>query len=316
MITADEVCFLIVTATSILLGERAPFEAQPPNRLVDPHGDTCSHTREQSHSPLELVTADSSDLGSSSSDEAAGSDQELPYRLSALKENIDALYSLAIKIRNPASRPMRSTKELYKHLPEHIRQNLISERESIEINVVKYILKQETLRLTDEQGLHYNEDTVLEFLAESNWLVSRIGCANARRKQQFAYWREHTDRMGAVERVSTNFSMRLKGLLDGRSSNTGVHLADRSRSFEGSQHLSLAHSGATSVTRLNSQVIKNFDTKSVLSHQSSASIVRGHNGEQLAWPSPPKLNGVENFFQCDFCREFCPRSYATEEAWP
>jgi hypothetical protein len=38
-----------------------------------------------------------------------------------------------------------------------------------------------------------NGDFVARFLREADWLIRRMGKANARRQQQFVYWREHAD---------------------------------------------------------------------------------------------------------------------------
>lgn len=115
---------------SVHRGERQPFEiaaaaaADSDDGASDPDSDARS-------------TATTSTSSSLSSDDT--SFHEVDFRMDSVAETLNALYSLATKIRNPRNRPQRAVDELYKHVPAHVRKEFIQEREEASIAIICHI---------------------------------------------------------------------------------------------------------------------------------------------------------------------------------
>ncbi|RSL91091.1 hypothetical protein CDV31_015543 [Fusarium ambrosium] len=166
---------------SILLGSRQPLEQDP-----------GSSNQDQEASSEAALSDDQSSLSSLSS---FGSFREVDFRLESVSKRLDALYELASRIRSPRNRPQRPAEELYKHIPEKQRADYIKSQKEIEISRVFYVQKQQLLQgfaagQLEELGI--SQDQLLqEYSSPDYWLIRRTGVANARRKQQFVYWRRH-----------------------------------------------------------------------------------------------------------------------------
>lgn len=112
---------------SVHRGERQPFE------IADPD-DGASDSDARS-------TATTSPSPSISSGET--SFHEVNFRMESMTEILDALYSLATKIRNPRNRPQRTVDELYKHVPDNMRKEFILEREEAAIAIICYVQREQ-----------------------------------------------------------------------------------------------------------------------------------------------------------------------------
>lgn len=300
---------------SVHRGERQPFEiaaaaaAGSDDGASDPESDARS-TATRSTSP------------SLSSDDT--SFNEVDFRMESVSETLDALYSLATKIKNPRNRPQRAVDELYKHVPAHVRKEYIQEREEAAIAIICHVQRQqlsEGLQHGELEASGMSHDEILEQHASpSSWLVRRAGIANARRKQQFVYYREHAERI--IRGPAGNAPPPRPG--ERQHNDT---LADNQQPFQTQpgqgEHVltqpdlgaNLTRSLATSATRLDETFIKLDDLKSVISHQSRVSTVMNLRGEKLKWPSPPVQTGSSGFFTCPYCKIICPHKYLANEAW-
>src|SRR5271170_1017644 len=105
------------SVTDIISGKRLPYESQPPEDIgVDPIEDESLEIDEDVQ-PLGDGNDDicsELELGNASTNSESPL-QEVSVRFNGVVERIDSLYSLATKIRNPTTRPIRPTAELYKH---------------------------------------------------------------------------------------------------------------------------------------------------------------------------------------------------------
>jgi hypothetical protein len=209
------------SVTDIISGKRLPYESQPPEDIgVNPVEDGPLEIDEDAQ-PLgdgNDNTCSELELGNASINGESPL-QEVSVRFNGVVERIDSLYSLAIKIRNPTTRPIRPTAELYKHYTAGNYLEYMQERISIEVHIVRYIHTQQILefetstlndvfvtRVLDSSdgedliyGIDDSGDFVTRFLREADWLICRMGKANARRRQQFVYWREHADLISRPE---------------------------------------------------------------------------------------------------------------------
>lgn len=297
---------------SVHRGERQPFEiaaaaaADPDDGASDRDSDAGS-------------TATTSTSPSLSSGET--SVHEMDFRMESVAETLDALYSLATKIKNPRNRPQRAVDELYKRVPAHVRKEFIQEREEAAIAIICHVQRQQLL-----EGLQHGElkasgmshDEILEqYASPSNWLVRRAGIANARRKQQFVYWREH------AERISRGAAGNASPPQPDERQHNDVSAADNKQPFQTQSEQGgyvplqpgLGRSLATSATRLDETFVKLDDLKSVISHQSRVSTVMNLRGEKLEWPPPPVQTASSRFFTCPYCKIICPHKYLDKEAW-
>lgn len=296
---------------SVHRGERQPFEIADPD---DGPSDRDSEARS---------TATTSTSPSLSSGET--SFHEVNFRMEIMTEILDALYSLATKIRNPRNRPQLAVNELYKHVPVHMRKEFIMEREEAAIAIICHVQREQL-----SEGLQHGElkasgmshDEILEqYASPSNWLVRRAGIANARRKQQFVYWREH------AERISRGLAGNAPPPRPDGEQHNNVPTADNQEPTQAQPEqgghvpmhpnlgVSLTRSLATSATRLDETFIKLDDLRSVISQQSRVSTAMNLRGEKLGWPSPPAQTSRNGFFICPYCKIICPRKYLAKEAW-
>ena len=273
-------------------------------------------------------------------------------RFEGIVERIDSLYSLATKIRNPSTRPVRPTAELYKHCQVDDVAEYMQERIEIETQVARHILLQHLMqfqpveikqRLTqdhaengqlnteydteseDEECSSLSEKSLnnkvaanvspqeprLTFADEANWLLKRIGKANARRRQQFVYWKEHALRIADPKfKPSRETAVPVETKPESPAKQLQVTDVD----VPGAQ--SQAHSNPTVATLLDPQAVRLDDTKSVISHSSRvSSVVPGDQTEALSWPNPPSVDSSGNYFVCEYCKLLCPPQYLSQEKW-
>lgn len=274
---------------SISCGERRPFEEED--------GDTGS-------------SAGSSTGADAVSEPSDGSFHEVDFRQRSITEALDALYSLATKIRHPRNRPQRTTGELYKHVPSHLRENYIRERENAEIVAVSYLQRQSLLASFD------TSEPLEPYISQENFLVRRIGIANARRKQQFIYWKEHANRISH----GPTTDMVLEDP-HGKRPKVGetppVPQQLLGDALQADPPSAPGKSLATSATKLDESLVKLDDLQSVISHQSQVSTSMTQRWK-IQWPLPPEIlirDTTANFFTCPHCHVICPREYLTKAAW-
>lgn len=300
---------------SVHRGERQPFET---TAIAADRDDGASDCDSDARSTATISTSPPL-----SSDEE--SLYEVTFRMESIAEALDALYSLATKIRHPRNRPQRAVDELYKHVPADVRKAFILEREEASIAMICHVQRQqllEGLQNGDLKASGTSHDEILEqYASPSRWLIRRAGIANARRKQQFVYWKEHAERINRGPAVNATHP----GLDERQYNDASATDNNQSAQTQPGQggHIpmqlgsgdNLSRSLATSATRLDETFVKLRDLNSVISHQSRVSTVMNLRGERLEWPSPPIQPAGNQFFICPYCKIICPRKYLAKEAW-
>ena len=244
---------------------------------------------------------------SESSSGTTDSFHEAQFRFASVVERVDSLYRLATKIRNPRNRPQRPTADLYKHIPEHARAEYRENQERIETALVAYIQQhflQESVTDSQLDELGITKDDLLErYSRPEHWLVRRIGIANARRKQQFVYWRRHAQILAHDTTAELPITHDEK-----KASDLGLDVPTELGKS--------APSMATSATKiLDIQFIGADDLKSDISHHSRVSTVVSPRGLRLAWPPAPQHLAGSKFFPCPYCKVLCPAAYLDRDAW-
>ncbi|KAI0102119.1 hypothetical protein GGR51DRAFT_574262 [Nemania sp. FL0031] len=297
---------------SIAIGEREPVE-----KMEDlPRDDSSSISSSGDNEPVEnmegLLRDNSSSHGSSSDSKPPNevsrdwsSFHEVEFRFQSLKDRLEALYSLATRIRNPRNRSSRTIDELYEHIPATDREAHIHELEELETNEISYILRQDILQNPDG----FREDDLLRYTSQTGWLVRRAGRANSRRKQQLLYWKDHPIRL--AQHIQSH---------DRKDATEIVPIKqdiDRNREIipttPPSEPNPTTSSLATSATELAG--LKPEDLKSAISTQSRISTVIDVRSKTLNWPPPPKTIDDGEYFECPYCRTICPARYLQKGAW-
>ncbi|KAL7930307.1 hypothetical protein V8C35DRAFT_313519 [Trichoderma chlorosporum] len=175
--------------------ERSPYEALGVNEDDDQETEDDKSDRSESDSgngSHEAIT--------SSTPRSDASFHEVDFRLDGLKETIDTLYSLTDQARSLLYRPQRDANQLYEKVPAKFRDTEIQEREAAEISNVCRLHRKYLAEITDEAATALGGDEMFaKYSSTEHWLLRRTGIANARRKQQFIYWKEHAERPSQME---------------------------------------------------------------------------------------------------------------------
>jgi hypothetical protein len=263
--------------------------------------------------------ADATERGSSFSDEASlassissmGSFQEAEFRLSSVATTLDSLYKLASRIRSPRNRQQRSTKDLYKHVPESQRAEYMQNQEQIEVSLVAYVQRQQLVEWVDDEQLQElgfgQEELLARYASASHWLIARAGMANARRKQQFLYWKKHAQLLGR--------DMTEEAPAVAERPVDAVALPQSAAAPSQAPRPAPAKSMATSATQMDLKVMGPDDLRSVISHRSCASTVASPRGEDIAWPPVPSHLAGHKCFPCPYCGILCPERYLSRGDW-
>ncbi|KXX73181.1 PR domain zinc finger protein 16 [Madurella mycetomatis] len=244
--------------------------------------------------------------------------------------------NLAAKIRNSRNRPQRATWELYKHIPPQLRELYIREREEAEVMIVSYIQQQSLSKATqrfendkdpsvpkyepsgpkDGPAGPLTADIIEQYASPSNFLVKRIGIANARRRQQFVYWREHAARIrggATAHNVKQPSNPKGKGpLLEQNPAVPQSRLEPRAASSAPRQSL------ATSTTKVDEkELVRTDGLQSVISRYNRVSTIVTSQGPKLEWPPPPAHMTARpaEFITCPYCHLIYPGQYLAKDAW-
>jgi hypothetical protein len=199
----------------------------------------------------------------------------------------------------------------------------MQERINIEIHIVRHVHIQQLLEfenVTQDDGstspASSNDSTadneIEPFVQSAESLLRRIGKANARRRQQFIYWRE---RSALIARLDPEPQM--PETVPNQPVQELSYAASNLRPGHDKEvpSPSQVHSGPTSVTRLDPQLVKLDDSKSVITHSSRVSTAMGPKGEGVVWPDPPSYLTSDKFFICQYCMTICPERYLGKEQW-
>lgn len=281
----------------IALGTRLPLERDEKARQA---GGTEDDSR---------FSDDEVSLGSSLS--SMGSFQEADYRLSSVATRLDSLYKLASRIRSPRNRQQRSTNDLYKHVPESQRAEYIQNQKQIEVSLAAYVQRQQLVEWVNDEQLQELgfglEELIAQYASANHWLIARVGMANARRKQQFIYWKKHAQLLGRdiIEEAPAVAELPVDA----------VGLPQPAAAPSKVSKPALAKSMATSVTKMDLKVMGPEDMRSVFSRRSRVSTVASPRGEDLAWPPAPSHLAGHKYFLCPHCGILCPERYLSRDNW-
>ncbi|KAF4961794.1 hypothetical protein FSARC_10090 [Fusarium sarcochroum] len=276
---------------SISMGKRLPYESD----AADTSSDTVSSDEAEKQEDTSAASSE-------------GSFHEVDFRCRSISENIDALYSLAVKIRSPRYRLQRATEDLYKNIPADTRDEYRKGCEEVETAIVAHRHREQLLRELDLEAAKEEEDIINDYTSTDHWLIRRTGIANARRKQQFVYWKEHDKKMSHEPTEEEQpVPKQLADLPTKRLISPSQPVSEVS--------LPKLKSLATSATKLHNVPISRDDLTSVLSHESRVSTAMNLRKKDIEWPLPPNQPVEVKYFKCPHCRILCPRRYLKPDVW-
>lgn len=141
--------------------------------------------------------------------------------------------------------------------------------------------------------------------AES-YLVQRIAQANGRRRQQFAYWKRHKEKLR--EHASNFVEAPTRQLA------TDDHIIIGNI---GEMATPLSVTTATQLRLAQAAGQEILEKEGVLKLDISEYAPSAWNPSKdiVSFPSPPKISTSDNFFECPYCFTICPISLLSEKAW-
>lgn len=261
------------------------------------------------------------------SDQELESDLEL--LLDSVKDPIDRLYKLSTRIRNPSSR-LGSSKALQlqqvdpdsgvdllqvfevfdydfasslflqyrksKALDEH--QPLAPHGDGLEIDTDNHVWEP-IRRVLSQYHDHISVGT-------ESFLVQRLARANVRRRQQFAYWKRHRDKLSHHTRT---FTQNIEAGEDLTSFVVDLKIQSNEMPLAPVVH------SVTTATRLNIAQLVDRDDRSTVSVSEYAPSAWCPGKEIIDFPPSPKQGPDEKFFECPYCFTLCSTDLLNERAW-
>lgn len=274
------------------------------------------------------------DQGDEDSDTDSEPESDIDLLLGSIKDPIDRLYKLAVWIRNPATRLASSKARNFKQIDEYSNIDLFESYKNHDYDYVSSLfLEYEKHRAMQENtsveckekasvsgdGEVDSSDHVWQPVrgvlslykgkvskgAES-YLVQRIAQANGRRRQQFAYWKKHKDKLRehassfveAPTRQLTDEEHIINGLIGETKTPLSVTTATQLR---------LAQAAGQEI--LEKEGVLKLDVSEY------APSAWNPSKDTVSFPPPPKIPTSDNFFECPYCFTICPISLLSEKAW-
>jgi hypothetical protein len=252
--------------------------------------------------------------------------------LDGVRDPIDRLYKVSTKIRNPSSRLGSSKAASHQQIDEesgvdflcaieqadhdHIRtlflqyqkDKALQEHETVE--PPKYAMNGK-----DEDGVWEPIRTVLTQHGDADsFLIRRAARANVRRRQQFAYWKKHREKLARHARVSIS----TQGILTPGTEIPSQPSLERHISNDSpipQAELAPPAASITTASNLYLARLEAVENQSTFTISEYAPSTWQPSRDIMTFPSPPKAQSGENFFECPYCFTFCPRGVLADRAW-
>lgn len=277
-------------------------------------------------SPLNLESLDED----SGDDTAEGRDSDIDLLLDSVRDPIDRLYKLSTRIRNPSSRLGSSKALQHQQIDEDSGINLFQAVEKFEYDYISsvFLQYQKSKALEEYQTVKPPEDKVGEDKADNVWepirtvlsqyqtdllngtesfLVRRIARANVRRRQQFAYWKKHRDKLTHHMKTFTQH-------VEAHKEITPNPIAEKQANKISIPMLAPAQS-VTTASRLIIPQLDGRDDRSTISVSEYAPSAWRPSKEVVGFPAPPKRRPSIKFFECPYCFVVCSTELLADKAW-
>lgn len=139
-----------------------------------------------------------------------------------------------------------------------------------------------------------------------SFLVRRIARANGRRRQQFAYWKRHKDKLREHASIFVETPARqvpnAEDIISGLIGETKTVL-------------SVTTATQLQIAQMAGQEILEKEGVLKLDVSEYAPSAWNPSKDTVSFPPPPKISTSDNFFECPYCYTICPKSLLLEKAW-
>ena len=258
-----------------------------------------------------------SDSDHSSEDDTEESMMELI--LDGIRDPIDRLYKVSTKIRNPSSRLGSSKAMNYQKIDEETGVDFLRAIERVDHDHIRSLFLQyqksralqECDTIPPSKSAAEGEDekdcvwepirSVLSQQRDTElYLIRRIARANVRRRRQFAYQKVHREKLAHHARTSISTQGAFTPGTEipsqpsfGRDLSNDSHIPQLA--------LTPPAASVTTATNLNLAKLELVDNQSVFTMSEYAPSTWQPARDAVAFPSPPKVQSGESFFECPYC---------------
>ncbi|KAL7801993.1 hypothetical protein V8C43DRAFT_272440 [Trichoderma afarasin] len=268
----------------------------------------------------------------SDTDSSSEMESDMDLLLDSIKDPIDRLYKMAVWIRNPATRITSTKARNLQQVDEETNVDLFKSFEKFDYeHISSLFLEYEKNKAIQENPIAKPHDTASDDKAlvedqvwepirktlelnrmkisngNESYLVQRIALANGLRRQQFAYWRKHKNKLrehaAVVVEVPTHNLPTTSHI---------IQLEDKNEKVK-------APLTVTTATQLrpSHEVGKELEKENAMTLAVSEYAPSAWNPSKdiVSFPSPPKASTAGEFFECPYCYTICPAAILSEKAW-
>ena len=253
-----------------------------------------------------------------------------------VRDPIDRLFKLAVWIRNPSCRITSSKVLRYRLLDPETGVDILDVFKEFDYDYVSSMFlefrksKARADHPTTEPSSDHPDDNQSEQIWEpiqtvlsqykyerstgtESFLIHRIAWANTRRRRQFAYWKNHRDKLN---RYTETAIQQVEG---GRNSETLLPTAAAAVQFLTNDTPNPVIAVAQSITtasRLNIPQSSSWNDQATNASVSEYAASDWQPGkEKLGFPESPKHLSDGKFFECPYCFTICSSALLSERAW-
>ncbi len=257
--------------------------------------------------------------------------------LDDVRDLLDRLYKVSTKIRNPSTRLGLSKALRHKEIDRETDVDLLRAMEPFDRDYIrslflqyqrdKVLLEHPTVELSlgdrGNKGCEGDDQirdpicAIISSQGQDSYLVLRLARANTRRRQQFAYWKMHREKLIQHTRASVSLS----GIPSSGEESALQSQSHQLRRSEGPDNTSGLIStpvppSVTTATHLSVLRIEaSAEQQSTISVSEYAPSAWQPVRDLVAFPPPPTDKIGDNFFECPYCMTFCPLRTLRDKAW-
>lgn len=267
-------------------------------------------------------------------DTQGGSDADL--LLEGVKDPIDRLFKLAVWIRNPSSRAVSQRVLHYRLIDQESGVDLLDAFKKLDYDYASSLFLEfrksraradnseaEPLPLDKGVGVDLVWEPIRTVLSQykqecskgtESFLVHRIAGANVRRRQQFAYWKNHRSKLvhhstTAIDQLKTQRTQEIHAPIAMAATGTQLPLNDPL------VPLAVAQS-VTTASRLDALRVATWNDQATVASVSEYTASAWQPGkEELGFPAPPTHLSDGKFFECPYCFTICSSRLLSDRAW-
>ncbi|KAK6336230.1 hypothetical protein TWF696_001793 [Orbilia brochopaga] len=293
------------------------------------NAETSEHNT-SGDSAIDLVPEIEDSFDGGWDDESNGNAElDVESLLEGIRDPIDRLYKLSSWIRHPSYRVPSAKMLAYQQIDPQTGKDLLEVVEDYDLDYIRSIfldyrrLKEQSenpercpKRVKDEVAfdISTNERELREarLLDGYEYLIRRLARANVRRRQQFAYWKRHREKLVLhADAAELDASAQQLPACNPEKLASVIPALKETLGNNGEMALSV-----TTATRLNiARHLPILDDRSTVSVSVYAPSNWKPGNEALDFPPPPKNPNKERFIECHCCFTTCPKAIAEVNAW-